>query len=149
MTSKVSLKLTSRITLRAHRALDFGYSPQGPHLHTHTYTHTHTHTERERERERESLGRAKWSNRFSENCFNGWQYLDNFITSQGKRIDKIYKRLVDSNSMSKETWKQLKPVETRPGIMYGSCEAHKKSVQCGPPFRPILFALQTPTYKLA
>ena len=53
MTSKVSLKLTSRITLRAHRALDFGYSPQGPHLHTHTYTHTHTHTQRERERERE------------------------------------------------------------------------------------------------
>ena len=51
--------------------------------------------------------------------------------------------------MSKETRKQLKPVETRPGIMYGSCEAHKKSAHCGPPFRLILFALQTPTYKLA
>ena len=55
MTSKVSLKLTSRITLRAHRALDFGYSPQGPHLHTHTYTHTHRERERERERVLEGL----------------------------------------------------------------------------------------------
>ena len=27
----------------------------------------------------------------------------NFITSQEKRIDKIYKKLVDSNSMSEET----------------------------------------------
>ena len=51
--------------------------------------------------------------------------------------------------MSKETRKQLKPVETRPGIMYGSCKAHKKCAHCDPPFRPILFALQTPTYKLA
>ena len=41
ITSKVSLKLTSRITLRARRALDFGYSPQGSHLDTHTHTHTH------------------------------------------------------------------------------------------------------------
>ena len=45
--------------------------------------------------------------------------LLNFITSQKKRIDKIYKKLVDSNNMSEETRRHLKPVGTRPGIMYG------------------------------
>ena len=72
----------------------------------------------------------------------------NFITSQEKRIDKIYKKLVDSNSMSEETRKHLKPVGTRPGIMHGSCKVYKKCVDGRPPFRPILSALQTPTYKL-
>ena len=49
----------------------------------------------------------------------------NFLTSQKKRIDKIYKKLVDSNNMSEETRRHLKPVGTRPGIMYGSCKVHK------------------------
>ena len=43
----------------------------------------------------------------------------NFITGQEKRIDKIYQKHVDSNSMSEETRRHLKPVGTRPGIMYG------------------------------
>ena len=73
----------------------------------------------------------------------------NFITCQEKRIDKIYKKLIDSNSMSQETRKHLKPVGIRPGIMYGSCKVHKKCVGACPPFRPTLSALQTPTYKLA
>ena len=73
----------------------------------------------------------------------------NFITSQEKRIDKICKKLVDSNSMSDETRKQLKPVGTRPGIMYGSCKVHNKHVDGCPPFRPPLSALQTATYNLA
>ena len=33
--------------------------------------------------------------------------------------------------------------------MYGSCKVHKASVGNCPPFRPILLALNTPTYKLA
>ena len=51
--------------------------------------------------------------------------------------------------MSEETRRHLKPVGTRPGTMYGSCKVLKKCVNGCPPFRPILFALQTPTYKLA
>ena len=73
----------------------------------------------------------------------------NFITSQEKRIGKIYRKLVDSESMSEEIWKYMKPVQTRPGIMYGSCKVHKKCVDGCPPFKPISSALQTPTYKLA
>ena len=51
--------------------------------------------------------------------------------------------------MPEDTRKHLKPVETRPGIMYGSCKVQKKSVDGCQPFRPILSALQTPTYNLA
>ena len=51
--------------------------------------------------------------------------------------------------MSEETWKHLKPVGTWPGIMYGFCKVHKKSVDGCPPFRPILFTLQTHRYKHA
>ena len=72
-----------------------------------------------------------------------------FVTSQEKRIDKIYKKLLDSKSLSEETQIHLKPVGDRPGIMYRSCKVHKKCFDGCPPFRPILPALQTPTYKLA
>ena len=52
--------------------------------------------------------------------------------------------------MSKEMRKLVKPVQTRPGIMYGNCKVHKQQVVDGcPPFRLILSALQTPTYKIA
>ena len=73
----------------------------------------------------------------------------NFVTIQEKRIDKIYKKLVDSNGLSEETQIHLKPVGTRPGITYGSCKVHKKCFDSPPPFRSTLPALQTPTYKLA
>ena len=73
----------------------------------------------------------------------------NFVVNQEKRIDTIFKKLVDSNSMSKEMHKSVKPVGTRPGIMYGNCKVHKQQVDGCPPFRPILSALQTPTYNIA
>ena len=73
----------------------------------------------------------------------------NFVVNQEKRIDTIFKNLVDSNSMSKEMHKSIKPVGTRPGTMYGLCKVHKQEVDGCPPFRPILSALQTPTYNLA
>ena len=68
----------------------------------------------------------------------------NFVINQEKRIDTILKILVDSNSMSKEMCKFVKPVVTRPGIMYGNCKVHKQKVDGCPPFRTILSALQTP-----
>ena len=73
----------------------------------------------------------------------------NFAVNQEKHIGTIFEKLVDSNSMSKEMRKFVKPVGTRPGIMYGNCKVHKQQVDGCPPFRPILSALQTPTYNLA
>ena len=60
-----------------------------------------------------------------------------------------FKNLVDFNSMSEETRRHLKPVGTGPEIMNGSCKVHKKCVNGCLPFRPILSALQTLTYKVA
>ena len=70
----------------------------------------------------------------------------NFVVNQEKRIDTIFKNLVDSNSMSKGIRKSVKPVGTRSGTMYGLCKVHKQEVDGCPPFRPILSALETPTY---
>ena len=73
----------------------------------------------------------------------------NFVVNQEKRIDIIFKNLVDSNSRSREMRISIKPVGTRPGTMYGLCKVRKQEVDGCPPFRPILSALQTPTYSLA
>ena len=73
----------------------------------------------------------------------------NFAINQEKRVDNIFKKLVASKSISEETRRSLKPVGTRPGIMYGLCKVHKDIVENCPPFRPILSAINTPTYKLA
>ena len=73
----------------------------------------------------------------------------NFVVNQGKHIDTIFKNLVDSNSMSKEMRKSIKPVGTRPGTRYGLCKVHKQEVDGCPPFRPILSAFQTPSYNVA
>ena len=73
----------------------------------------------------------------------------NFVGNQQKRIDTIFKNVVDPNIMSKEMRKSIKPVGTRPGTMYGLSKVHKQEVDSCPPFRPVLSALQTPTYNLA
>ena len=73
----------------------------------------------------------------------------NFVVNQEKCIDTIFKDLVDSNSMSKEMRKFVKPVGNRPGIMYGNCKVHKQQVDSCSLFRPILSALHTPTYNIA
>ena len=51
--------------------------------------------------------------------------------------------------MSRETQRDLKQVGTRPAIMYRSCNVDKKCADCYLTIRPILSALQTPTYKFA
>ena len=72
----------------------------------------------------------------------------NFAINQEKHVDNILKKLVASNSITDET-RSLNPVWTRPGIMYGLCKVHKDIIDNCPPFRPILSAINTPTYKLA
>ena len=74
----------------------------------------------------------------------------NFITSQEKHINEVYKELLDSNSISEETQKYQKPVATRSGMMHGFCKVHKKNVLMASfHFRQILSAFKIPTYKLA
>ena len=73
----------------------------------------------------------------------------NFAVTREKRVDNIFKKLVATNSISEETRKSLKPVGTRPGIMYGLCKVHKDIIDNFPPFRPIFSTINTPTYKVA
>ena len=73
----------------------------------------------------------------------------NFAVNQEKLVDNILKKLVATNSISEETRRSLKPVGTRPSIMYGLCKVHEDIIDDSPPFRPTLSAINTPTYKLA
>ena len=74
--------------------------------------------------------------------------LLNFSINQVKHADNFFKKFVESKRMTEKTRKSLKPVGTRPGIMYGSCKVHKTGIGNCPPFGPILSALNTSTYKL-
>ena len=75
--------------------------------------------------------------------------ISNFAINQEKRVDNILIKLAASNSTSEETHKSLKSVGVRPGIMYRLCKVHKDIIDNCPPFRPILSAISTSTYKLA
>ena len=75
--------------------------------------------------------------------------LLNFFINQKKDFHNFLKKLVESKSMAEKTSKSLKPVGTRPGVMYDSYKVHEVSVENCPPFRPILSALNTPSYKVA
>ena len=58
------------------------------------------------------------------------------------------KRLQKSGSLSTEQYKKIKAVGSRPGILYGLCKVHKAITEVCPPFRPLLSAIGTPSYKL-
>ena len=73
--------------------------------------------------------------------------LLNFATNQEKHVVNVLKKLVESKSMREKTRKSLKPVGTRPGVIYGSCTVRKASVGNCPLFRTILSALNTPSSK--
>ena len=66
-------------------------------------------------------------------------------------IKKCLDDLLENNYLSQEDHKQLKPVGSRPGIMYGLCKVHKDQTNGLelPAFRPILSAIKTCTYNLA
>ena len=73
----------------------------------------------------------------------------NFLENQGKKIDTIFKNLVNSNSMSKEMHKSAKPIGIRPGTIYDLFKVGKQEIDGFPSFRLTLSALQTPAYNLA
>ena len=58
----------------------------------------------------------------------------NFAANQEKHVDNTFKNLVASNSISEDTRRSLKPVGTRPGIMYGLCKVTKDIINNCPPF---------------
>ena len=73
----------------------------------------------------------------------------NYITNLEKRITSDLKPLKDEEIIDKDTYKNIKPVGSRPGVLYGLGKGHKGTKNGLPPFRPILSAIGTTTYKLA
>ena len=73
----------------------------------------------------------------------------NFQVNHKKRINEYLKSLKNPGSLSVDQYKKMKAVGSRPGFLYGLCKVHKAIVDTCPPFRPILSAIGTPTYKVA
>ena len=61
----------------------------------------------------------------------------------------MIKRLENEGNISEKEYEQIYPWGSRPGILYGSPKVHQPVINNCPEFRPILPAIETPTYKLA
>ena len=73
----------------------------------------------------------------------------NYITNLEKKITSDLKLLKDEEIIDKATYKNIKPVESKPGVLYGLRKVQKEINNGLTPFCPILSAISTPTYKLA
>ena len=73
----------------------------------------------------------------------------NYITNLEKRITSDLKLLKDKEIIDKATYKDIKPVGSRSGVLYGLGKVHNEVQNGLPPFWPILSAIGMPTYKLA
>ena len=70
-----------------------------------------------------------------------------FSINHEKSINNYLKRLEKSGTLSTEQYKKFKSVGSRPGISHGLCKVNKAISDVCPPFRPILSAVGTPSYK--
>ena len=73
----------------------------------------------------------------------------NFSINHERRINDYLKSLEKSDTLTTDQYKKVKAIGSRPGILYGLCKVHKAIIDVCPPFRPILSAIGTPSYKLA
>ena len=73
----------------------------------------------------------------------------NHIINLEKRITSELKMLKHKEIIEKSTYKSIKPVGSRPGILYRPGKIHRDTHNGIPSFRTILSAIGTPTYKLA
>ena len=73
----------------------------------------------------------------------------NHIVNLEKRIASELNLFKDKEIIDKSTYKSIKLVGSRPGILYESSKIHKETRNGLPLFRPLLSAIDTPTYKLA
>ena len=72
----------------------------------------------------------------------------NHIVNTENKITEVLKKLKEKQQISEKKYKDLHPVGSRPGILYGRAKIHKPIEDGVPPFRPILSDIGTPTYKL-
>ena len=73
----------------------------------------------------------------------------NYLVDKETEINKFLKLLGDNGVFTKDEVDRLKPHGSQPGVLYGLCKVHKVVSEGIPPFRPILSAINTPSYHLA
>ena len=73
----------------------------------------------------------------------------NHVTNLEKRITSDLELLKDKEIIDKATYKNIKSVGSRPGVLCGLAKGHQEAKNGLSPFRPILSAISTTTYKLA
>ena len=73
----------------------------------------------------------------------------NYLVDKEAEINKLLKKLGEGGVLDLQEVGKLKPHGSQPGILYGLCKVHKVVKEGIPPFRPILSAINTPSYRLA
>ena len=73
----------------------------------------------------------------------------NYLVDKEAKINELLNSLGDKGVFTEEEVSKLKPHGSQPGILYGLCKVHKVIKEGIPPFRPILSAINTPSYRLA
>ena len=76
------------------------------------------------------------------------KWIDYIVNLESKLKDR-FKVLKNEEKNSEKEFDSICPVGTTPGILYGNPKVHKTVVNNTPKFRPILSAINTPTYSLA
>ena len=78
---------------------------------------------------------------------NAVYLIPDFVSSDLRYLD-LLKQLNDSHVILATEY-NLKPRESRFGILYGLCKIPKNLIDNCPPFRPILSAIKNPSYNIA
>ena len=73
----------------------------------------------------------------------------NFTVNHEEHISKQLRSISKNGSLTEQQYKKVKAVGSNQGILYGLCKVHNTVVDVCPPFRPILSAVEIPTYQLA
>ena len=73
----------------------------------------------------------------------------NYITNLEKKITSDLKLMKDEETIDKAAYKNIKPVGSKPGVLYELGKVHKEINNGLPPFRPFWTAIGTPTCKKA
>ena len=73
----------------------------------------------------------------------------NYILNLEKKIINVLKDLNNKEEITEVNYNHLHPCGSRPGILCGMAKVHKPVTDRCPSLRPILSAINTPSYKLA
>ena len=73
----------------------------------------------------------------------------NHIHNQELKISETLRSLKKAGSMLSSTYERINPRGTIPSVLYGLFKVHKPTVNNIPKLRPILSAINSPTYKLS